>query len=108
MNVKTEAIDQVEKNANEQWISTALFIISYLTKERNHFTTDTIWAEFVHYPTIKTHEPRAMGAVMRKAKVIGLVSSTPNFVNSNRTSCHYGPKRIWKSNYDETTGTYIK
>ena len=108
MNVTTQAINKVERNANEQWVSTAMFIILYLSKEHTQFTADMVWSEFKHYPTIKTHEPRAMGAVMRKAQKIGLISRTSFFVNSNRTSCHNGPKRIWKSNYDKKTGTYIK
>ena len=108
MNVTTKAINQVEKNANEEWLGVALFIISYLTKELDYFTADTVWEEFAHFPNNKTHEPRAMGAVMRKAHSIGLIKPTKEFVNSKKTSCHNGPKRIWKSNYDEKTGEYIR
>jgi hypothetical protein len=108
MNVTTQAINKVERNADEQWIITALFIIYFLAIEQTQFTADMVWEEFEHYPTVTTHEPRAMGAVMRKAQKIGFISRTSFFVNSNRTSCHNGPKRIWKSNYDKKTGQFSK
>lgn len=92
--LREQAIDRTER-ANQGWIRLALQVVRDLAHSNAEFTTDKVW----HYlkddepPT----EPRAMGAVMRKAVAEGLVSNTNRTVCSVRPGCHRRPIRVWKS-----------
>lgn len=94
--VTNEAIDRVEHNANEQWMKTALNVVEMLSMQLYGFTTDDVW-EWMNdlYPNSTTHEPRAMGAVMRRAAQHKLCAPTDRYIKSVRTSCHQRPIRVW-------------
>ena len=88
------AIDQVEAHADAEWKRHALEAVARLARERRRFTTDDVWAVM---GKVGTHEPRAMGAVMRQAFRLGLVRGTEDYVKSKRVACHGRPLRVWES-----------
>ena len=97
MALTQQAINQVEENANQQWMDEALEVVKRLSKTFNLFTTDDVWnwMQYLH-PDSETHDNRAMGAVMRKAARGKLCIPTDKYIKSTRTSCHHRPIRVWK------------
>jgi hypothetical protein len=95
---KEEAIALVASGMNPEWCDDALIAIKNLALREDEFTTDKVWEELGTFSTAATPEPRAMGAVMVKARKLGYVVPTNTYLNSSRVSCHNRPLRIWKSN----------
>jgi len=77
--------------AHDGWINSVLKIISSIPISQS-FTTDYLWEQVESAP----NEPRAMGAVMTKARGEGLVISTGNYIKSRRPECHARPVMIWR------------
>ena len=94
--LKLEAIERVEGNANTDWTRAALRIVTRLANSRFEFTTDAVW-HFLELADTATHEPRAMGAIMRKCGALGLIHATGRTVMSTRPECHRRPIRVWRS-----------
>ncbi len=89
------AIDRVEAAAREDWKEVALMVVEVVARDRELFTTDHVWA--VMPGDVSTPEPRAMGAIMRRAAREGYVTATDRHVLSNRPLCHRRPVRVWRS-----------
>lgn len=93
---RDEAIDRVERGAAdviEDYVGVVIFVATI----REHFTTDAV--DFVahqagHEPLA---EPRAMGAVMRRAAARGICEATSETRRSTRAACHARPVRVWRS-----------
>ena len=94
MSTKDEAIDQVEEAANQTWKDTAMRAVKWRAKLGINFTTDQIWADLENHVS-PPREPRAMGAIMRKAVRDRIIVSTPNTVASTKASNHKRPVRVW-------------
>jgi hypothetical protein len=92
----TEAIERVEEHANDRWIAEVRDVVRLLASCRHEFTTDDVWLQ-VDRLDVTTHEPRAMGAVMRFAARSGWVTATDRVVSSLRPECHCRPVRVWQS-----------
>ena len=92
-----EAIERVGLNADQQWAKEAYKVVILLSLNRMDFTTDHVW-EWMNelHPALTTHEPRAMGAVMRKASSDRLCVPTERYSKSLRPECHRRPIRIWQ------------
>jgi len=88
--LRDNAIDKLEI-AYDGWIDSVLKIISSIPNQQT-FTTDYLWEQVDSVP----NEPRAMGAVMTKAKKTGLVVATGNYIKSRRAECHARPVMIWR------------
>ncbi len=92
-----ESIERVGLNADQLWSIEALKIVGMLSIERHDFTTDDIWQWMNDlHPTLTTHEPRAMGAVMRRASAERLCAPTERYSKSMRPECHRRPIRVWQ------------
>jgi hypothetical protein len=78
---------------NEEWVGTLLAVIQRYAKGFE-FSTDRLWWE------VKNLDPprdgRAMGAVMRQAKLSGLVEETGEYTKSIRPECHRRPIPSWR------------
>ena len=61
--LRDEAVERVERNADQRWIEMARIVVQRLSARQGHFTTDDVWVR-VGSP----REPRAMGAVMTWAR----------------------------------------
>ena len=96
LSIKEEAINRVELNADPQWFDAAMRAVKRLALGRDTFTTDDVWEE-LQYVSNTTHEPRAMGAVMRNAAKTGIITATSGYRTSQRSECHGRPVRVWSS-----------
>ena len=95
---RDEAIDRVGKNADPDWAEAAYLACCLVAEEQPIFTTDNVWQKMSYlYPQFQTHEPRAMGAVMRRAARDNKIQATDDYWKSVRPECHYRALMIWKS-----------
>lgn len=92
-----EALARVEQNATDEWLDLAWQTLKKVATENQTFTTDQIWAILDRYPNVRTHEPRAMGSIMRKAVKHGWVQKTDRYVSTNRPIAHGKPIAVWQS-----------
>ena len=90
--LRDQAIGQVEENASDLWLEDAYAAIQFLARERDLFTADSVW-ELIG----PAREPRAMGAVFRRAVKDNLVKPTNTYWASTRATRHAGPVRVWQS-----------
>lgn len=96
--LREEAIERVESNAKKDFLICAFECVSQLAREHEWFTTDDVWALLAQFPAeYRTHEPRAMGPVMRRAVVEKLAKPADNWILSKRPACHRRPLRVWLS-----------
>jgi hypothetical protein len=93
---RDEALARVEQHANDAWKAEAMRAVVRVARERGRFTTDDVW-QALGGLDVGTHEPRAMGAVMRQAARNGWVRATDEYVKSGRAACHARPLRVWES-----------
>lgn len=93
---RDEAIDRVERNADSHWKVAATNCVMTLARTNAEFTTDDVWSLLVGWPE-STHEPRAMGPVMRKVANAGIIEATDQYRQSERKECHARPVKVWRS-----------
>jgi len=94
-NARDEALARVMRNADSQWTKTAALLIMDVADSTDEFTTDEVWSA-LHRVDARTHEPRALGAVMKSLASAGLIVATDNWRQSIRPECHARPVRIWR------------
>lgn len=92
---RDEALRQVEQNADEAWKRHAVTVIRRCALVLGEFTTDDVWDRLD--PEFSTHEPRALGALMRRLATSGVITATDNYRPSKRQECHNRPVRVWRS-----------
>lgn len=96
--LKTDAQDRAGQNADQAWMLAAKASVRHLAQTRPTFTTDDVWDRLdTHYPAEQTHDPRAMGAVMRYFARKGVAEKTGNYTPSRRPECHARPVMVWRS-----------
>jgi hypothetical protein len=89
------AIEQVERHADEEWKDIAYATVCHVAQRLAHFTTDDVKAALPADAT--THEPRAWGAIMRRAARDGVCRATDGWRTSDNPVCHARPMRVWAS-----------
>lgn len=94
---KTEAMDRVERNANDDWKTQAYTCVIGCAVRHEEFSTDDVWKRLTELWRAKTHEPRAMGAVMRQAARDGAITKTDRVRPSIMRSNNQRPVAIWRS-----------
>ena len=94
---RAEAIATAEAGATEWWLDYALGVVRSVAKRQELLTTDDIWRDMVHQGDQESGEPRALGAVMLRAKREGLIAPTAMHKDSERAVCHGRPLRVWRS-----------
>lgn len=92
---REEAIARVDEHADPDWKSTAYNVGRALAATRPTFTSQDIFDAMPD--TVHTHEPRAMGAVIRALKRDGVLEATDQFVSSTSVLAHGRPARVWRS-----------
>lgn len=65
------AIDEVEAGADREWKRAALAAVRRLAGRGLPFSTDSVWEEMGEAAPVR--EPRAMGAVIRRAFTTGII-----------------------------------
>jgi len=90
-NARDKALDRLQ-TANEQRIARAVREIRKVAPLLREFTTDDLFPDPAAWDFT---DPRAIGAVMQQAKRLGLIKPTDRVRNSNQSTCHARPKRVW-------------
>lgn len=96
------AIDKVDEAASAEWKAKAFVAVARVCERYEEFTTDTVWALLDAQGTAIPREPRAMGAIMRKAVTAGLCLPTDRTSKSVRVECHRRPLQVWRSKTAES------
>jgi hypothetical protein len=93
---QAEAIERVERHADADWKDHVLDVIWGLAAYRAELTSDDVW-RLLGQEGPATHEPRALGAMLKKAAGEGWVTPTDTYRPSARAACHARPVRVWRS-----------
>lgn len=69
---QADALERVERHADHEWKRAAAGVIHRYARGGLTFTSDDIMFELERMP-VTTHDPRALGPVMKQAKRCGLI-----------------------------------
>lgn len=94
---RDEAIQRVAFNAPRDWMEAAEKCVFEVALTADTFTTDDVMQMMTLQEYDFPHEPRALGAVMRRARRESWIEPTPEFRQSERVSRHAAPLRVWQS-----------
>ena len=89
------SMGQVERNAHERWKEAAIEAIRITATINDSFIVDAVWPHIEE--GVMTHENRAIGPMMARAKKLGWIEPTTEFRLSIVPSHHATPRRVWKS-----------
>lgn len=96
--VTDEAIARADEHAHETWRLAALKAVVMCAERMERFTADDVHAMLERCaPDVATHDTRALGAIMRIAKIEGVIAATDEYRRSERLVAHRGPKQVWRS-----------
>lgn len=90
------AVAQVEENANAEWKEAAYQTGIRIAREQDSLLSEDIW-QALSDQGVHTHEPRAMGAIMKRLRRDQIIEATADFVISPSPLGHGRPSRVWKS-----------
>ena len=88
-----EGMRRAEDNADEGWLRAARLELSALISGGEPWTTDTIWYRLERLG-VRTHEPRALGALIRQAAKAGLIQRS-GYTPTTRPEAHARPIPVW-------------
>jgi hypothetical protein len=90
---RERALDQVE-GGSASWQEEAIVVLRRIAREKSELTTDDLWRALARPDDL---EPRAAGALMRRAVREKLVERTDRTRKSERVACHRRDVRVWRS-----------
>lgn len=99
------ALRSVARNAHQPWIEMARECIKYCAQFMPTFTTDDVWAEIEDRcrriedgggVAPATHEPRALGAIMRSLSMTHVITTDGDYIKSTRAQSHARPIPVWR------------
>ena len=88
-----DAIERVGQGAGEAWKVRALAAIHSVCRENDEFIVDAVWETGLDRPA----NGRALGHVMRTARVKGWFEATGKHRPSAQVQCHRNPRAVWRS-----------
>ena len=89
------AIQRAEDGAENDEKALALDAVRQCARELEYFTTE----EAKEICPVEFNEPRAWGAVMKRAHAQGICEPTAQFKTSGERRCHRRPMRIWRRTF---------
>ena len=93
-----DAIEQARINADQNWMVWALQSVYMIALHEPEFTTDDVWDRLAfRWPESRTHENRAMGAIMRQARAKQWARPSNRYEPTRRKNNHGRPIRVWVS-----------
>ena len=92
---RDEALERVESNASVEFLATAYGAVKRAAMIHETFIVDDVWQQLPDFA--KTHEKRAMGAVVRRAVKEKIIEPTEEYRASQQPQCHGNPRRVWRS-----------
>lgn len=95
---REEAINRVDAHADPEWKDVAYLTAVRVARQKRFFVSEDVWDALSG--DVRTHEPRAMGAVMRRLRKERIVEPTDQFVTSTSPLGHGRPSRVWRSLLD--------
>ena len=93
------ALEAVEDHADPLWKDVVADAIWHLVLTADTWTSDDVYDLLPK--DAHTHEPRAMGAIIRRFASAGWIVSTNEYRESRRPEAHRNPKKVWRSNPGE-------
>jgi hypothetical protein len=93
---KEEAVSRVEANASRAWLDAAWEALRFSSQHYREITADEVWALLWTDGVAAPHDPRAMGAIMRRAVREGLLAATSEFRPSALPQNHRRPVRVYR------------
>lgn len=103
-NTTITAINSSTQAANNAWKDACYEAIKEACRRWNTFTSEDI-TDLLEQAGYTTHEPRAMGGMILKAKADQLIEPTSERVWSHRETSNKYMKTVWKSRY-KPNGTW--
>lgn len=94
--IKEGAIEGARRGADQDWLLTAMRGVRVIARRKQYFTADDVWA-WLRPLEVKTHDNRAMGAVLQSSRRDLVIEPTNEWRISERSVCHRRPLRVWKS-----------
>ena len=91
-----QIIQAIDKGKDSTWIRKALRVLRKIGTKLGLFTTCDLWFTLEGLELEPPEEPRAMAAVITKAKKLGWIKSTGKWRTSSRSVNHGSPVRVWR------------
>ena len=91
-----DIINSIENGKDSAWIRNALRVLRKIGPTLGVLTSCDLWVYLEGIGIAPPHEPRAMAAVITKAKSNGWIESTDEWRRSQRTVNHGRPVRVWR------------
>ena len=91
---RDEALNVVQLHAAKEWWVQAERALHRLCLRQSHLTSEDLWREIPR--EYRTHEPKAIGAILRKAAGLW-ISPTTTYVKGTRKESHSRPILRWRS-----------
>lgn len=91
-----KAIQAIDVGQDSEWIRNALRVLRIIGPKHGVLTSCDIWNALDALEIIAPNEPRAMAAVITKAKSFGWIKSTDMWRTSTRSINHGRPVRVWR------------
>lgn len=92
-----EAVERVDRHADPTWRADAMTAVEHVARTRHELTSDDVWSTMSNTSDAHTHDPRAMGPIMRAARAAGWIVPTDRYRASGHTVNHNRPQRVWRS-----------
>ena len=89
------AMSAAERHADPEWLAAAAKAVRGCAAVYNEFTSDDVWSALALMGK-STHEPRALGPVMRAAVRDGICQPTGHYRPSVREACHARPVMVYR------------
>lgn len=93
---RDNSIDCVDRNANIEWKIKAYMTGMRIAEREEFFVSEDIWQALLD-EGVHTHEPRAMGAVMRRLQREKVIAPTGKYITSASPLGHGRPSLVWQS-----------
>jgi hypothetical protein len=94
--LRDQALQRVEAACDPDWDRAAEEAVRAVARRQPTLTTDDVWA-LLEASDARTHERRALGAVLRRLAEKGVIAPVDRFVKSQRPVCHGRKIQVWRS-----------
>jgi hypothetical protein len=94
---RDRGIARANNAANPEWKAFMYDGIVVVAREKQFFTSDDVEELRILCGGPATHENRAFGALMLRARRNGVCRPTGSFEASRRRILHASPRRVWES-----------
>ena len=93
---KVEGMERAEENAPAEWVAAADAAVREAARLHREITTEIVWLLMPH-ELREVREPRALGAVMKRASAEKVIEDTGRVEKTSLKRAHRRPKAVWRS-----------